>query len=46
MDQVVEETERNRQMANQIAERTFTTQASEQAMLPIGPNVRKSKLVF
>ncbi|KAJ7393957.1 hypothetical protein OS493_003626 [Desmophyllum pertusum] len=33
MDQVIQETDRNRQMANQIAHRTFTTHAYDEGML-------------
>ena len=36
------ETERNRQMANQIAHRTFTaSRTSDQSILPTGPEVNK-----
>ncbi|KAJ7393952.1 hypothetical protein OS493_003621 [Desmophyllum pertusum] len=43
MDQVIQETERNRQMANQIAHRTFTTHAFDEGMLPTGPMAWESK---
>ena len=36
MDYVLQETDRNRQMANQIAHATFTTHAD---VLPTGPKV-------
>ena len=37
MDHVLQETERNRQMANQIAHATFTTYGG---VLPTGPKVK------
>lgn len=40
MDHVLQETERNRQMANQIAHATFTTHAG---VLPTGPKVKIQK---
>ncbi|KAJ7393955.1 hypothetical protein OS493_003624 [Desmophyllum pertusum] len=43
MDQVIQETERNRQMANQIAHRTFTTHAYDEGILPTGPSAWESK---
>ena len=40
LDRVLLETERNRQMANQIAQRTFTASySSEKNVLPTGPQV-------
>lgn len=39
MDHVLQETERNRQMANQIAHRTFTTHAFDDGAFPTGPQV-------
>jgi len=41
MDQLIQETERNREMFNQIAHRTFTTHAPDQGMLPTGPKVSR-----
>ena len=40
LDRVLLETERNRQMANQIAQRTFTaSHSSDKNVLPTGPQV-------
>lgn len=39
MDHVLQETERNRQMANQIAYRTFTAHGLDEGMFPTGPKV-------
>ena len=42
LDRVLVETERNRQMANQIAHRTFTaSHTSDRSILPTGPQVNK-----
>ncbi|XP_078372507.1 uncharacterized protein LOC144656151 isoform X5 [Oculina patagonica] len=43
MDHVLQETERNRQMANQIAHRTFTTHAFDDGAFPTGPKAWQSK---
>ena len=45
MDQLIHETERNREMFNQIAHRTFTTNAPDQGLLPTGQKVSR-KYVF
>ena len=39
MDQLIQETERSREMVNQIAYKTFTTHAPDQGMLPTGQKV-------
>ena len=41
MNQILQETKRNQQMANQIAYRTFTTHALDQGALPVGQEVRR-----
>ena len=46
MDHVLQETERNRQMANQIAHRTFTARGFEEGIFPTGPKVIKVALSF
>ena len=44
LDRVLLETERNRQMANQIAQRTFTaSHCSDKNVLPTGPQVVELK---
>ena len=44
LDRVLLETERNRQMANQIAQRTFTASHSlDKNVLPTGPQVVELK---
>ena len=44
LDRVLLETERNRQMANQIAQRTFTaSHSSDKNVLPTGPQVVELK---
>ena len=44
MDRVLLETERNRQMANQIARKTFTaSHSSDKSVLPTGPQVVELK---
>jgi len=39
MDRLIQETERSREMVNQIASKTFTTHAPDQGMLPTGQEV-------
>ena len=39
MDHVLQETERNRQMANQIAYRTFAANGVNDGVFPTGPKV-------
>ena len=39
MDHVLQETERNRQMANQIAYRTFAAKGVDDDAFPTGPKV-------
>ena len=46
MDHVLQETERNRQMANQIAYRTFTAHGFEEGIFPTGPKVKHLKMNF
>ena len=46
MDQVIKVTERNREMINQVADRTFTNHSFDQGMLPSGPKVGKFNLHF
>ncbi|XP_078372504.1 uncharacterized protein LOC144656151 isoform X2 [Oculina patagonica] len=43
MDHVLQETERNRQMANQIAHRTFTTHGFDDGAFPTGPKAWQSQ---
>lgn len=44
MDQLIQETDRNREMINQIAHRTFTTNAPDQGMLPTGQGVSRKHI--
>ena len=39
MNQILQETKRNQQMSNQIAHRTFITNAFDQGTLPLGQEV-------
>ena len=39
IDQILQETKRNQQMSNQIASRTFITNAFEEGTLPVGQEV-------
>jgi len=43
MDHVLQETERNRQMANQIAHRTFTPHGVDEGIFPTGPKAWQSQ---
>jgi len=43
MDQLIQETERSREMVNQIAYKTFTTHAPDQGMLPTGQKAWQSQ---
>ena len=45
MDQLIQETGRNREMLNQIADRTFTTNTPDQGMLPTGQEVSQKYIL-